>query len=138
MHGAGLVGGPAPGRKFKAVHREVEWPAGTLSVTWGNFLDSLIFFPIAPVDFQSIGGGEGGGFGTFFSEFFFFSPFLGAGRGEGDPETRGTSCAIPSWNVPKSIFRSRSRRKSVTKCDRSIKSVTERGEGGTKKCHLHI
>ncbi len=26
------------------------------------------------------------------------------GRGEGDPETRGTSCAIPSWNVPKSNF----------------------------------
>jgi hypothetical protein len=53
--------------------------------------------------------GEGGkrGFGTFFSEFFFFFAILGAGRGEGgegDPETRGTSCAIPSWNVPKLIF----------------------------------
>ncbi len=48
--------------------------------------------------------------------------------GEGDPETRGTSCAIPSWNVPKSIFWSRSRRKSVTK---GRQSVTE--EGGDEK-----
>ncbi len=62
MHCAGLVGGPAPGRKFK-----VTGEAGRR------------------------GGGEGGG-------------------GAGDPETRGTSCAIPSWNVPKSIFGSRSRR----------------------------
>ena len=72
-------------------------------MTWGHFSDSSPFFPIAPVDFQSIGGGEGGGFGTFFRNFFF-SRGLGAGRGEGDPETRGTSCAIPTWNVPKSIF----------------------------------
>jgi hypothetical protein len=134
VHGAGLVGGAGralatasarTGAREKVQgHREVLWPAGTLSVASGNFSDSSIFFSIAPVDFQSIGGGEGGrggGFGT----FFFFSRFLGAGRGEGDPETRGTSCAIPSWNVPKSIFRSRSRRKSVTKCDRSIKSVTK-------------
>jgi hypothetical protein len=36
------------------------------------------------------------------------------------PRTQSTSCAIPSWNVPKSIFGNRSRRKSVTK-----KSVTK-------------
>ena len=73
----------------------------------GNFSDFSRFFPIAPVDFQSIGGGEGGWFGTFFRNFFFFHDFWGRGGGrggEGNPETRGTSCAIPSWNVPKSIF----------------------------------
>ena len=46
---------------------------------------------------------------------------------EGDPETRGTSCAIPSWNVPKSIFRNRSRCKSVTKSRSRRKSVTKSG-----------
>ena len=45
----------------------------------GLFSHSMIFFPIAPVDFQSIGGGEGGGFGTFFSEFFFFFAIFGGG-----------------------------------------------------------
>ncbi len=53
--------------------------------------------------FPTVGGEGGGGFGT----FFFFREFWGRGGGrggEGDPETRGTSCAIPSWNVPKSIF----------------------------------
>ena len=92
MHGAGLVGGAGralalasarTGAREKVQgHREVEWPAGTLSVTLGNFSDFSIFFPIAPVDFQSIGGGEGGGFGTFFSEFFFFASF-GGGEGGG-------------------------------------------------------
>jgi hypothetical protein len=71
----------------------------------GLFTHEKIFFPIAPVDFQSIGGrggGRGGEFGTF---FFFFCEVWGRGGGRGgDPETRGTSCAIPSWNVPKSIF----------------------------------
>ena len=131
MHGAGLVGGAGralalasarTGAREKVQGRS---PRGFVARRNSNGLFSQIgkFFPIAPVDFQSIGGGEGGGFGTFFG-FFFFREFGGAGRGEGDPETRGTSCAIPSWNVPKSIFRSRSRRKSVTKCDRSM-----------KKCH---
>ena len=63
-------------------HREVLWPAGTLSVSSGNFSDSPIFFPIAPVDFQSIGGGEGRGAGSeLFSEFFFFFASLGGGEG---------------------------------------------------------
>jgi hypothetical protein len=95
----------------------------------GLFSHSVIFFPIAPVDFQSIGGGEGGGGGT----FFFFSRVGGAGRGEGDPETRGTSCAIPSWNVPKSIFRSRSRRKSVTEGRQRSPKCHRRGGGGDEK-----
>jgi hypothetical protein len=49
------------------------------------------FFPIAPVDFQSIGGGEGGGFGTFFGIFFFCREFGGGGEGGGGtpkPEAR--------------------------------------------------
>ncbi len=98
-------------------------------MSWGHFSDSSIFFPIAPVDFQSIrGGGEGRGEGSeLFFRNFFFSRFLGAGTGEGDPETRGTSCAIPSWNVPKSIFRNRSRCKSVTKSRSRRKSVTKSG-----------
>ncbi len=76
MHGAGLVGGAGRALALASARtgarekvqglREVLWPAGTLSVTSGNFSDSSIFFPIAPVDFQSIGGG-GEGFGTFFS-----------------------------------------------------------------------
>ena len=96
MHGAGLVGGAGralalasarTGAREKVQgHREVLWPAGTLSVTWGNFSDSEIFFPIAPVDFQSIGGGEGGGFGTFFLEFFFFRHFWGRGGGRVTPK----------------------------------------------------
>ncbi len=67
-------------------HREVLWLAGTLSVTWGHFSDSPIFFPIAPVDRFPINrgrGGEGGGFGTFFSEFFFFFVSFGGGEGGG-------------------------------------------------------
>jgi hypothetical protein len=116
VHGAGLVGGAGralatasarTGAREKVQgHREVSWPAGTPTVF---SVTRQYFFPIAPVDFQSIGGGRGGGRVRtfFFLEFFFFSRGLGAGRGkggEGDPETRGTSCAIPSWNVPKSIF----------------------------------
>ncbi len=94
MHGAGLGGGAGRalatasarnGAREKAQgHPTVLWPAGTPQVTSVSSVLSREFFPIAPVDFQSIGG-EGGG-------------------AEGDPETRGTSCAIPSWNVPKSIF----------------------------------
>ena len=59
-------------------------PRGFVARRNSNGLFSQIgkFFPIAPVDFQSIGGGEGGGFGTFFRNFFF-SRVLGAGRGEG-------------------------------------------------------
>ncbi len=40
-------------------HREVPWPAGTLSGQ--RAIPIGILFPIAPVDFQSIGGGGGGG-----------------------------------------------------------------------------
>ena len=56
-------------------------------MTSGNFGDESRFFPIAPVDFQSIGGGEGGGFGTFFGIFFFFASW---GGGEGGGGQRGT------------------------------------------------
>ena len=122
------VRGPAPGRKLKAVHREVPWPAGTLEVTSGNLGEPSDIFSDRSRRFPINRGRGGGRVRNFFRNFFFFAS-LGGGRGggrggEGDPETRGTSCAIPSWNVPKSIFRSRSRRKSVTKCDRSM-----------KKCH---
>ncbi len=86
-HGAGLVGGAgrvlaiasarngAPFAWEKAQgHREVPWPAGTLSVSASL---SGKFFPIAPLDFQSIGGG---GRVEIFSEFFFLVIF---GGGEG-------------------------------------------------------
>ena len=49
-----------------------------------------------------------------------------------EPRTRGTSCAIPSWNVPKSIFRSRSRRKSVTE-GRQRSPKCHRSGGGDEK-----
>jgi hypothetical protein len=103
VHGAGLVGGAGralatararTGAREKAQgHREVQWPAGTLEVTLGNFSDSSIFFPIAPVDFQSIGGGEGRGAGSelFFGIFFFFVREFGGRGGEGGtpkPEAR--------------------------------------------------
>ncbi len=106
----------------------------------GLFTHEEIFFPIAPVDFQSIGG-RGGGRGGGFRTFFFFSRGLGAGRGEGDPETRGTSCAIPSWNVPKLIFGEVKRKKchqkycsikrSMKKCHQKYRSIKR----SLKKCH---
>ena len=118
MHGAGLVGGAGralalasarTGAREKAQgHREVLWPAGTLSVTSGNFLDPTDIFSDRSRRFPINRGRGGGRVRNFFSEIFFFSRVGGgAGRGggvRGDPETRGTSCAIPSWNVPKSIF----------------------------------
>ena len=90
MHGAGLVGGPAPGRKFKAVHREVEWPAGTLSVTWGNFSDFSLFFFDRSRRFPINRGRGGGRVRNFFRNFFFFAS-LGGGEGGGGtpkPEAR--------------------------------------------------
>ena len=118
MHGAGLVGGAgralalASARTGAREKVQGQSPRGFVARRNSNGLFSQIriFFPIAPVDFQSIGGGEGGGgegSELFFPNFFFFCNFWGRGGGrggEGDPETRGTSCAIPSWNVPKSIF----------------------------------
>ncbi len=72
---------------------------------WEIFSDRSRRFPI-----NRGGKGGGGGVRNFFLWNFFFFAILGAGRGEGgegDPKTRGTSCAIPSWNVPKLIFESR-------------------------------
>ena len=90
MHGAGLVGGAGralalasarTGAREKVQGRS---PRGFVARRNSNglFSHSVIFFPIAPVDFQSIGGGEGGGFGTFFFGFFFFASF-GGGEGGG-------------------------------------------------------
>ena len=41
------------------------------------------------------------------------------------PRTQSTSCAIPSWNVPKSIFLGGEMERVSPKCDRSIESVTK-------------
>ena len=117
MHGAGLVGGAGralatasarTGAREKAQGRLTSLRGfvacrnsfselGKLFRLLAIFSDRSRRFPI------NRGRGRGGGFETFFRNFFF-SRVLGAGRGEGDPETRGTSCAIPTWNVPKSIF----------------------------------
>ena len=108
------------------------WPAGTLEVTSGHFLDPIDIFSDRSRRFPINRGRGGGRVRNFFRNFFFFREFGGRGGGRGgrgDPETRGTSCAIPSWNVPKSIFRSRSRRKSVTE---GRQSVTEGGGGDEK------
>jgi hypothetical protein len=144
VHGAGLAGGAGralaiasarTGAREKVQgHREVLWPAGTLSVASGNFSDSSLFFfdrsRRFPIN-RGRGGGAGGRVRNFF--FFFFAILGGRGGGRGTPNTRGTSCAIPSWNVPKSIFRSRSQRKSVTKGRQRSPKCHRRG-GGTKKC----
>jgi hypothetical protein len=113
--------GPAPGRKFKVTVRfrgppELKESVQSLA---DIFSDRSRRFPIN----RGVGG-----FGTFFSELFFFFAIFGGGEwggGEGQPETRGTSCAIPSWNVPKSIFWGRRNGKSVTKSRSRRKSVTK-------------
>jgi hypothetical protein len=48
-----------------------------------------------------------GGYVSVSSPVLFFALFGREGGGGCDPDgprTRDTSCAIPSWNVPKSIF----------------------------------
>jgi hypothetical protein len=113
-------------------HREVLWPAGTLSVSSGNFSDSSIVFPIAPVDFQSIGGGEGGGFGTFLSEFFFFREFWGRGGGRVTPKPKARVARFLLG-----MFRNRFFEAGVdAKVSPEVAKVSPRGGGGTKKCHL--
>ncbi len=87
MHGAGLVGGAGralaiasarTGAREKVQgHCEVLWPAATRRVTLSQIGK---FFSIAPVDFQSIRGGEGS---ELFFGIFFFSGFWGRGGGRG-------------------------------------------------------
>ena len=101
MHGAGLVGGAGralalasarTGAREKVQGRS---PRGFVARRNSNglFSHSGIFFPIAPVDFQSIRGrgGEGRGAGSELFSDFFFSRVWGAGRGGGGtpkPEAR--------------------------------------------------
>ena len=100
MHGAGLVGGAGralalasarTGAREKVQgHREVLWPAGTLSVTSGNFLDPLDIFSDRSRRFP-INRGRGGGRVRNFFRDFFFSRVWGGGEGGGGtpkPEAR--------------------------------------------------
>ncbi len=69
----------------------------------GLFTHEEIFFPIAPVDFQSIGGGGrgGGGFGT----FFFFARFGGGAGGGGERVTPKPEAQVARFLV--GMFRNR-------------------------------
>jgi hypothetical protein len=62
------------------------------------------------------------------SPVLFFALFGREGGGGCDPDgprTRGTSCAIPSWNVPKSIFGNGKTERVSPNCNRLM----------IKKCH---
>ena len=97
------VRGPAPGRKFSS-------PRGFVARRNSNGLFShyKIFFPIAPVDFQSIGGrGGGGGEGSelFFRNFFFFARFGGGEGGGGERVTPKPEAQVARFLV--GMFRNR-------------------------------
>ena len=93
MHGAGLVGGAGralalasarTGAREKVQgHREVLWPAGTLEVTSGNFLDPTDIFSDRSRRFPIDRGRGGGRVRNFFRDFFFFFASLGGGEGGG-------------------------------------------------------
>ncbi len=98
VHGAGLVGGAGralarararTGAREKAQgHREVLWPAGTLSVTSGKLFRRLDIFSDRSPRFPINRGRGGGRVRNFFRNFFFFREFWGGGGWPRTPEAR--------------------------------------------------
>ena len=138
MHGAGLVGGSGralalasarTGAREKVQgHREVL--GGFVARRNSNGLFSQIgkFFPIAPVDFQSIGGRGGGRVRNFFRNFFFFASF-GGGEGGGGPRT--PEARVARFLV--GMFRNRFFEAGVdAKGSPRVATVSPRGGGGRK------
>jgi hypothetical protein len=100
VHGAGLVGGPAPGRKFKVTGRfrgppELQWSFHSLR---DIFSDRSRQFPI-----NRGGGGRVRNF--FFGIFFFFNEVWGRGGGRGGRVTPKPEAQVARFLV--GMFRNR-------------------------------